>query len=107
LVLAGGTFCKPAEKNYTPIEGEATAIMKGLKDTKYYTLGCRDLYVATDNQPLLAILGDKSMADIDNKRLAKLKEKTMWWNYKIINNPGNPQNAANAPQSLHLSGGGR
>jgi hypothetical protein len=42
--------------------------MKGLKDTKYYTLGCRDLYVATDHQPLLAILGEKSMADIDNKR---------------------------------------
>ena len=79
--MAGGAFCKPAKNNYSPIEGEATAVMKGLKDTKYYTLGCRDLYVATDHQPLLAILGEKSMADIDidNKRLVKLKEKTMWW----------------------------
>ena len=39
LVLAGGTFCNPAKRNYSPIEGEATAILKGLKDTKYYTLG--------------------------------------------------------------------
>ena len=38
LVLAGGAFCKKSEKNYSPIEGEATAIVKGLRDTKYYTL---------------------------------------------------------------------
>ena len=29
LVLAGGVFCNPAEKNYSPIEEEATAIFKG------------------------------------------------------------------------------
>ena len=33
LVLAGGAFCNAAEKNYSPIEGEATAIVKGLHDT--------------------------------------------------------------------------
>jgi hypothetical protein len=55
-------------------------------------IGCRDLYVATDHLPLLAILGEKSMADIDNKRLAKLKEKTMWWKFKRIYNPGKSQN---------------
>ena len=32
--------------------------------------------------------------DIDNKRLAKLKEKTMWWNFEIIYNPGKSQLAA-------------
>ena len=49
LVLAGGAFCNQAEKNYSPIEGEATAIFKGLKDTKYYTLGCMNLYPLTIN----------------------------------------------------------
>jgi hypothetical protein len=33
LVLAGGAFCIPAERNYSPIEGEASAIFKGLQDT--------------------------------------------------------------------------
>ena len=62
LVLAGGAFCKPAERNYSPVEGEATAIFKGLKDTKYYTLGCKSLHVATDHQPLVVVttLGTQS-----------------------------------------------
>ena len=66
LVLAGGVFCKAAEKNYSPIEGEATAIEKGLKDTKFYTLGCQKLLVATDHKPLVGILGDKNLVDIDS-----------------------------------------
>ena len=96
LVLAGGAFCKKAEKNYWPIEGEAAAIVKGLRDTKYYTLGCQHLYVATDHKPLIGIFGDKNLVDIDNKRLAKLKEKTMWWRFKVIYNPGKSQEAADA-----------
>ena len=35
LVLAVGHFCKKAEKNYSPIEGEATTVARGLQDTKY------------------------------------------------------------------------
>ena len=50
LVLAGGHFCNPAEQNYSPIEGEATAVAKGLDDTKYYTMGCKRLYVSTDHK---------------------------------------------------------
>jgi hypothetical protein len=42
LMLAGGAFCNPAEKNYSPIEGEGTTIFKGLQDTRYYTLGCKN-----------------------------------------------------------------
>ena len=38
LVLAGGHFCNKAKKNYSPIEGEATAVAKDLQDTKYYTM---------------------------------------------------------------------
>ena len=71
LVLAGGAFCSKAETNYSPIEGEATAIVK---DTKYYTLGCTNLYVATDHLPLVGTFDKKNLADIDNKRLARLKE---------------------------------
>jgi hypothetical protein len=40
LVLAGVHFCNKAEENYSPIEGEATAVAKELQDTKYYTMGC-------------------------------------------------------------------
>ena len=39
--------------------------------------GCKNLYGATDHQPLVTNIGKKSVADVSNKRLARLKEKTM------------------------------
>ena len=77
-------------------EGEATAIDRGLEDTKYYTMGCKQLYVATDHKPLVSVLGDQSLADVQNPRLARIKEKTLWWNFTIIHTPGKLQLAADA-----------
>ena len=96
LVLAGGKFCKPAEQNYSPVEGETTAVAKGLEDTKRYSLGCRDLYVATDHSSLVNILGDQSLADIENPRLARIKEGALWWKFKIVHMTGKKQLAADA-----------
>ena len=87
-MLCGGHFCNKAEQNYAPIEGEATAIARGLEDTKYYTMGCKQLYVATDHKPLVAVLGDQSLADVQNPRLARIKEKTLWWQFNILHTPG-------------------
>merc|ERR1712030_281087 len=52
LILAGGRFTSPAESRYSPVEGEALAIVEGLEGTKDYTLGMRNLVVATDHKPL-------------------------------------------------------
>ena len=43
LILAGGHFFNNAEKNYSSIEGEATNVAKGLQETKYYTMCCKNL----------------------------------------------------------------
>lgn len=96
LVLAGGSFCNKAEQNYSPVEGEATAVAKGLEDTKYYTLGCKDLWVATDHSSLVSIMGDQSLADIENPRLARIKERTLWWRFNVVHTPGKKQLAADA-----------
>ena len=96
LVLCGGHFCNKAEQNYSPIEGEAMAIARGLEDTKYYTMGCKHLFVATDHKPLVSVLGDQSLANVQNPRLARIKEKTLWWQFKIIHTPGKLQLAADA-----------
>jgi hypothetical protein len=95
-MLVDGHFCNKAEENYSPIEGEATALAKGLQDTKYYTIGCKNLYVVTDHSALVTVLGDQSMADVENPRLARIKEKTLWWQFKILNTPRNKQLAADA-----------
>ena len=70
------------------------AIFKGLQDTKYYTLGCKSLHVATDHQPLVTTLSKQSMADVPDKRLARIKEKTMCWKFNMLYNPGKVQSAA-------------
>ena len=96
LVLAGGNFCNKAEQNYSPVEGEATAVARGLEDTKYYTLGCKDLWVADDHSSLVSIMGEQSLADIENPRLARIKERTLWWIFQVVHTPGKKQLAADA-----------
>ena len=51
LVLAGGRFTNDAESRYAPVEGEALAIAAALENSRYYTLGCPDLHIATDQNP--------------------------------------------------------
>ena len=77
-MLAGGHFCNQSEQNYSPIEGEATAVARGLQDTKYCTMGCKQLYVSTDHKSLVCVLGDQSLVGVENPRLATIKEKTLW-----------------------------
>ena len=50
-----------------------------MEDTKYYTMGCKQLYVATEYKPLVSVLRDQSLTDVQNPRLARIKEKTLWW----------------------------
>ena len=84
LVLAGGRFTKPAESRYSPVEGELLAVADALHKTRHFVLGCDKLVVAVDHKPLLGLLNDKSLADIDNPRLLMLKEKTLWLNFDVI-----------------------
>ena len=88
LVLAGGRFTKPAESRYSPVEGEMLGVVEGLHKAKHFILGCEKLIVAVDHKPLLGLLNDKSLADIDNPRLLMLKEKTLWFNFQVIWVPG-------------------
>ncbi|CAG2199923.1 unnamed protein product [Mytilus edulis] len=84
LCLVGSRFTHPAESRYAAIEGETLAVVYALHQTRYYVLGCEDLLVATDHKPLLQILNDRSLTDIDNRRLLNLKEKTVWYRFTII-----------------------
>ena len=63
-------------------------MFKGLKDTKFYTLGCKNIHVAMDYQPLVTMLGQQSVEDAPNKRLARIKEKLMPWRFAMNHNPG-------------------
>ena len=112
LCLVGSRFTHPAESRYAPIEGEALAVAYALHQTRYYVLGCEDLIVATDHKPLLQILNDRSLTDIDNRRLLNLKEKTLAYRFTILHVPGRKnlgpdaasRHPASQPERLHLPG---
>ena len=88
MVLAGGRFTKPAESRYSPVEGELLGVVDALHKCRHFVLGCSKLIVAVDHKPLLGLLNDKSLADIQNPRLLMLKEKTLWFQFQVIHVPG-------------------
>ena len=77
VTLIGSRFTSATESRYSPIEGEALAVVDALKKCRYFVLGCPNLIVAVDHKPLLKVFGNRSLEDINNPRLVSLKEKTL------------------------------
>jgi hypothetical protein len=94
VTFCGSCFTTGPETRYASVEGEALAVCWALEKCRYFILGCPDLIVATDHKPLLKLLGDRTLEDISNPRLLRLKEKTFRFRYKIIHVPGKSQKAA-------------
>ena len=96
VALVGSRFTTGAESRYAPIEGEALAVVDALRKARHFVLGCKDLIVAVDHKPLLKVLGDRSLENINNPRLLNLKEKTLQFNFRIMHVPGIRHAAADA-----------
>ena len=96
ITLVGSRFLRDAEKRYAPIEGECLGIAWALEDTKWFTLGADNLVIITDHKPLVKILGDKSLDNIANPRLFRLKQRTLMWTFSIRYLSGKSNLAADA-----------
>ena len=96
VTLAGSRFLGPAEERYAAIEGEALAVAWGLEQTRYFTQGCKDLIVVTDHKPLVKIFGDRTLDEISNTRLFRIKQRTLPWHFNIAYLPGRTNHAADA-----------
>ena len=83
MALCGSRFLQPSEANYAPIEGELLAVTWGLKKCRMFLQGCQKFYVFVDHKPLLKILGDKALGEIDNPILSKYKEKTLDYRFNV------------------------
>ena len=105
ITLAGSRFLSPAEQRYAAIEGEALAVAWGLEQSRYFTQGCDNLVVVTDHKPLTKILGDRTLDEITNTRLFRLKQRTLPWRFDIVHLPGKSNYAADAT-SRHPSPSG-
>ena len=96
ITLAGSRFLSSAEQRYAAIEGEALAVAWGLEQTRYFTHGCDDLVVVTDHKPLVKLFGDRTLDEITNCRLFRLKQRTLPWRFTIQHSPGKSNHAADA-----------
>ena len=96
VTLAGSRFLRDAERRYAPVEGEALAVAWALEDSRFFTMGCDELVVATDHKSLIKLLGDRALDDIRNPRLFRLKQRTLMWKYQIVHVPGKENHAADA-----------
>ena len=103
ITLVGSRFTHAAESRYAPIEGEALAVADALDKARHFVLGCKNLIVAVDHQPLLRIFCDRSLDNISNTRLRNLKEKTLRYRFKMIHIPG-VKNKAPDTLSRHPTG---
>ena len=105
ITLAGSRFLSSAEQRYAAIEGEALAVAWGLEQTKYFTQGCDNLIVVTNHKPLVKIFGDRTLDEISNSRLFRLKQRTLPWRFEMHHLPGKSNSAADAT-SRHPSPSG-
>ena len=96
ITMAGSRFLASAESRYAPIEGEALAVAWALEQTRFFTQGCDNLVVVTDHKPLVKILGDRTLDEIRNTRLFRLKQRTLPWFFRIAHLPGKTNLAADA-----------
>ena len=105
VTLAGSRFLTGAEERYAAIEGEALAVAWSLEQTRYFTQGCSDLVIVTDHKPLVKIFGDRTLDEIDNTRLFRLKQRTLPWHFRIAYLPGKTNCAADTVSRYPYSGG--
>ena len=96
ITLAGSRFLSSAESRYAAIEGEALAVAWSLEQTRFFTHGCDDLLIVTDHRPLVKIFGDRTLDEIANTRLFRLKQRTLPWHFSIMHMPGKTNLAADA-----------
>lgn len=72
------------------------AVAWSLEQTKYFTQGCDNLLVVTDHKPLTKLLGDRTLDEIYNTRLFRLKQRTLPSRFDIEHKPGKSNLVANA-----------
>ena len=96
LIFASSRFCIDAERRYAPIEGEAAAIGWALEKCRIFVMGCLNLIVVTDHEPLKGLFGDRDLSKIQNPRLFRLKGKTLRYRFTIQHCPGKWHRASDA-----------
>ena len=87
MVTCGSTSLTPAQKNYSILELEMSAIVYALTNARHWLVGAPNIDIYTDHSPLKQI-NEKFMDEIHNPRMVRLIEKISCYNYTIHTIPG-------------------
>ena len=102
IIQCSSRSLTPAEKNYA-IELEALAIVWAIKKAEFYLRGMPPFDVITDHRPLMGVFS-KSLAQLDNHCLVRIREKVVDFSFDIVWRPGKENVIADALS--HSSSGG-
>ena len=96
IVFVGSRFCTDAERQHAPIADKAAAIIWGLENCRIFIMGCPQMIVITNHQPLTGIFGDRDLSKVHNLHLFRLKEKCVRYSFSIQHCPGKRHKGADA-----------
>ena len=84
LVQCGSRFLTDVESRYAVVELEMLAITWAVRKCHIYLAGMPEFRLITDHRPLVPILNTKSLVEIENPRLQRLREKLMPYSFTAV-----------------------
>ena len=81
LIQAGSRFLSDTESRYAVIELELLAVSWAIAKCKIFLAGLAHFTVVTDHHPLIPILNNHRLDEIENPRLQRLKNRVMAYNF--------------------------
>ena len=96
LVHAGSRFLSDAESRYAIIELEMLAVAWAMTKCKVFLAGLPRFTVVTDHHPLIPILNNHRLDEIENTRLQRLKARVMSYQFVAEWVKGSLNNAPDA-----------
>ena len=82
VIQCGSRSLSSAEKNYSTLELELTAIVWAIQKCNFFLRGMEKFEVVTDHRPLIGIFA-KQMPQIDNTRITRLHEKVLDYPFEV------------------------
>jgi len=84
LIQCGSRFVSETESRYAVIELEMTAICWAVRKNHLFLAGLKDFDIVCDHRPLIPLLNQKSLAQVENPRLFRLREKLVPYHFKAV-----------------------
>ena len=81
LIQAGSRFLKDTESRYAVIELEMLAVCWAVSKCKLFLTGLQHFTIVTDHNPLIPILNNHRLDELENPRLQRLKAQLMGYNF--------------------------